>query len=400
MDNDNAIIPTGNGGLRPTIPRGLRDILPDESYERRQLENQLRQTFAAWGYGEVITPIFEYYLILATEAGESLKKEMFRFFDSDRRQLALRPEMTIPISRLVAQRLDPESEPYRLYYVANVFREEPAHKGQAREFSQAGIELVGAGGPVADAEVIAVLVESLVKSGLKKFQIGLGHTGFFRAILKSLEINRQERRWLETAVSERDLVATRNFLDRLAITSKDKKALLKIISRRGGTEILDAAESLYPDPKFKDIIAGLRTTISCLNDLELENRLIIDLGIIRDFDYYTGMIFEVYCPELGFPLGGGGRYDNLLSEFGRRSPAAGFALDLDCLRVALIEQGQVNPRPREKYLVYSKRPEQALAKAAKLRAAGKIAESVLRPADAKLAQKIADARGITKLVGV
>jgi len=397
---DNKVKPPGNGSRQPTIPRGLRDILPDESYERRQLENKLRQTFTSWGYGEVITPTFEYYSTLATEAGESLRKEMFRFFDTDGQQLALRPEMTIPISRLFAQRLDPASLPYRLYYLANVFREEPAHRGQAREFSQAGIELVGAGGPVADAEVIAILIESLTNSGLKNFQIGLGHTGFFRAILESLDIDPQERRYIEAAVSKRDLVGIGKFIDNLTIAANDKQALLEILSLRGGIDILDKVEKLYPDPKFKDIIAELRLTISCLNELAPANRLLIDLGIIRDFDYYTGMIFEVYCQELGFPLGGGGRYDNLLSEFDRGSPAAGFALGLDRLHIALIEQGNAKTVPRERYLVYSKRPEQALAEAAKLRAAGKIAASVLRPADAKSAQKIAASKGITKLVGV
>ena len=325
---------------------------------------------------------------------------MLRLFDADGGQVALRPERTIAISRLVAQRLDPASEPYRLYYLAKVFREEPAHRGQAREFSQAGIELVGAGGPVADAEVVAILAESLTNSGLKNFQIGLGHTGFFRAILESLNMSMQERQYLETAVSERNLVEVKKFLERLTITDKDKRALIKILSLRGGPEVLDTAEKLYPGPGFKDIIAGLRTTINCLNDLELADRLIIDLGIIRDFDYYTGIIFEVYCPELGFPLGGGGRYDNLLSEFDRESAAAGFALGLDRLHIALIEQGNANPKSIERHLVYSKQPEAALTQAAKLRAAGKIAESVLRPADAKLAQKIAAGKGITNLVGV
>lgn len=386
--------------LRPSIPRGLRDILPLEASERREIENRLRQVFSKWAYGEVITPAFEFYEILATEAGEAIKKEMFRFFDRDGRQLALRPEMTTPIARLAAQRLDLSAGPQRLYYLAGVFREEPAQRGQQREFFQAGIELAGAGGPAADAEVIAIMVESLLAAGLCDFQVGIGQAGFFREVLKSLGIASLDQKRLETAASERNMVGLKSILDELSLDQKTKETVAAILSLRGGAEVLELADDLVPSRAASAALSDLRATFTYLKTLGLEDRLILDMGIIRGFDYYTGIIFEAYCPQLGFPLGGGGRYDNLISEFGPSAPAAGFAIGVERLHIALNEQGGFSLQEPETYLVFSERPERALAAAATLRAEGKIAEAVLDRCDSAGAKKIGAKKNINHLVEV
>ena len=386
--------------LRPAIPRGMRDILPVEAAERRFIEERLSDAFSGWGYGEVISPAFEFYKLLSTEAGEGIKREMFRFFDRDGRQLALRPEMTTPIARLAAQRLDRAAAPHRLYYMANVFREEPAQRGQQREFRQAGIELIGAGSEIADAEVVAIMIEALQGAGLDDFQVGIGQISFFKAIINTLDIDQSGRQSLINAASRRDLVGLGHLLNNTAIDSAAKNTIQEVLSLRGGIEVIDKAAALCPDAAVESGLNGLSRTFTSLQSLGMDERIIIDLGIIRGFDYYTGMIFEAYAPKLGFPLGGGGRYDNLLSDFGYPAAAAGFALEVERLHVALLEQSSARllEPTAARYLVYSHRPGRALVAAAKLRADGKIAEVVLDPADAGEAGRVANLKGIDEII--
>ncbi|MDP1809229.1 MAG: ATP phosphoribosyltransferase regulatory subunit [Actinomycetota bacterium] len=325
---------------RPSIPEGLRDILPAEAKARRDLEGRLRAAFEGRAFGEVISPTFEFYDLLSVEAGAAVKRDMVRFMGSDGRLLALRPEMTTTIARVVTQRLEPEAGPHRLYYIANVFREEFSKQGRAREFWQAGIELVGgAGGTDADTEVIALFVEALDAAGLAGFQVGLGQIGFLEGALRALPVTETDRERLRSALDGRSLVEYRAAVAALGLDDETVAKLLAIPTLRGGPDVFKAAAGLVIGDDARAALDRLQEIWSGLDAAGLADRVVIDLGIWRSFDYYTGLVFEAYAPGLGVPLGSGGRYDNLLAEFGRPQPAAGFALGLERIQLALSQPG-------------------------------------------------------------
>ncbi len=325
----------------PAAPRGLWDILPAQAAERRALEGRLRAAFERREYGEVISPSFEYYDNLAVEAGTSIQGDMVRFMGTDGRLLALRPEMTTAIARVTAQRLDPKDEPHRLYYVANVFREHPSKRGQPREFWQAGVEQIGGGTVAGDIEVVTLFIEALTVAGLKDFKVGLGRIDFLSGILGTLDIAGADEESLRGALASRSLVEYERVVLGLALEPEARDDLLALPALSGGAGVLDRAAELAAGTEAAAVVAELRQVYAGLAEAGVAERIILDLGIVRDFDYYTGMIFEAYTPSLGAVIGGGGRYDDLLAEFGYQAPAAGFAVGLERLERALAAGGVV-----------------------------------------------------------
>jgi ATP phosphoribosyltransferase regulatory subunit len=325
----------GSARQKPAIPEGLMDILPAQAKRRRLLESRLRGAFENRGFGEVICPTFEFYDLLAIEAGSSVKRDMVRFMGADGRLLSLRPEMTTAIARVVAQRLDPADEPHRLYYLANVFREHQARQSQPREFWQAGVEQVGGGGLADDLEVVALFIEALDSAGLTGFQVGLGRIDFLDGSLRALKIPETNRDRLRSALGARSLVAYHRAVSDLDVDARVADKLLALPTLRGGEEVLEAAAALAIGDEAQAAVDQIAELLRLLKGEGLAGRIVIDLGIVRDFDYYTGIVFEAYLPGLGTPVGGGGRYDNLLAEFGYRAPAAGFAFGLEKLERAL-----------------------------------------------------------------
>ena len=320
----------------PTIPEGLRDILPAEAKVRRETEGRLRRAFEARGFGEVICPTFEFYDLLSVEAGSAIKRDMVRFMGSDGRLLALRPEMTTTIARVAAQRLDPAAGPHSLYYIANVFREDFSKQGRTREFWQAGVEVIGgAGGADEDIGIVSLFIEALAGAGLTDFQVGLGQTAFLDGAFKALSVSEADRVQLRSALAERSLVDYKSAVGGLELDDKTAAKLLAAPGLRGGAKVLEAAKELAIGDEALSALARLENIYAGLKSGGLVERAVIDLGLWRSFDYYTGLIFEAYAPGLGVPVGGGGRYDKLLSEFGRPAPAAGFAVGLERLQLAL-----------------------------------------------------------------
>lgn len=325
--------------MDPAVPEGLWDILPARARKRRALEGRLRTAFEARDYGEVISPSFEFYDNLAVETGTALRGEMVRFMGTDGRLLALRPEMTTSIARVVAQRLAREDEPHRLYYVANVFREHSSKQGQPREFWQAGVERIGGGSPDDDAEIVLLFIETLLAAGLQDFKVGLGRIDFLGRVLDKLELGGEEKDSLRAALAGRNLVRYEEIVKRLDLDEGTTADLLLLPGLSGGAQVLDRAQTLGERRGGSEVLAGLRQVYEALAAAGVADRVILDLGIVRDLDYYTGIIFEAYTPALGAVLGGGGRYDNLLAEFGYEAPAAGFALGLERLESALAQGG-------------------------------------------------------------
>ncbi|MDO8735985.1 MAG: ATP phosphoribosyltransferase regulatory subunit [Thermoleophilia bacterium] len=322
------------------IPTATRDVLPAEADEIRFLESAIRRVFDSFGYGEVMTPTLELEAAIET-AGEQRFGRSFRLFDERGEVLMLRPEMTTPIARLVATRMADREPPFRLCYFANSFRPTTAQRGRRSEFFQAGLELVGSDSPAVDAEVLAVVCNSLEACGLENFSIALGESSFFRALLDSIGITGEGRTSLFETLAARDMVELEAVVGSLDISGKDRKAILDAIGLRGGSEVLVAAKDLVRGEEMEAALTRLARTYYLVSRYGYASRIHFDLGILRNFDYYTGIVFEVLSTDLGFPLGGGGRYDGLLARFGRPLPAVGFAVGLDRLHIAVSGQGGV-----------------------------------------------------------
>ncbi|MGZ6707040.1 MAG: ATP phosphoribosyltransferase regulatory subunit [Solirubrobacteraceae bacterium] len=314
------------------IPSGTRDVLPDEMRELRAITDALRATFERHGYGEVYTPAIEYESTLA--AGDGGVQPAYRVFDDHGAALALRTDMTVPIARLVATRYPTAEPPLRFSYVAHAYRQVTPHRGQMREFLQAGIELMGAPGPGGTAEALTVLCHALDAVGLQGYRVGLGDASLYPRLLRAFGVSEEARAGLLAALAAKDLVALEREVPRLGLGAEEADQLVRVPQLRGGPDVLAA-----PAGPVADALGGLRGVLDLLEPAVAE-RVIFDLGLARGLGYYTAAVFDVYDPALGEPLGGGGRYDDLLARFGRDLPAVGFAIGVDRLHAALAGEGR------------------------------------------------------------
>jgi ATP phosphoribosyltransferase regulatory subunit len=250
-------------------------------------------------------------------------------FDETGAVLALRSDMTVPIARVVATRYASSEPPLRFCYFAHCYRGVRPQRGQARELLQAGIELIGSPAPAGTAEALTVLCRALDAVGLRDYRIGMGDASLFPALMSSLQVHEPVRAGLLEALARRDFVDLQNRLAETGLPDEAAALLLDVPQRRGGPEVLSDAPSVAAEA-----VTGMRRVHELL-DTSVAERVIFDLGLVRNIGYYTGAVFEVYDPALGAPIGGGGRYDELLARFGRMLPAVGFALGVDRLHIAL-----------------------------------------------------------------
>jgi ATP phosphoribosyltransferase regulatory subunit len=317
------------------IPPGTRDILPDEMRELRRLSLALVEAFEGFGYGEVATPTIEYEEVLA-RGDERGAPVAYRFFDQSGELLALRSDMTIPIARLVANRFPADEPPFRLCYLARAYRAVRPQRGQMREFTQAGVELIGAEAPQGTAEVIEVLSGALDAAGLNRAVVGLGDANLYRQVLAELGVGNAAEAIL-ARLAAHDLVGLEQEVRGARLDADATETLIGLASMRGGPEVFDRARDLGGDAVARSF-SRLESTYEVVAARGVADRVSLDLGLLRDLGYYTGAILEVYDPALGHILGGGGRYDELMGRFGRPLPAAGFALHLERLHVAQAEE--------------------------------------------------------------
>jgi ATP phosphoribosyltransferase regulatory subunit len=319
------------------IPPGTRDVLPDEMRELRRLHLSLIEVFERYGYGEVRTPTIEYDEVMARGDGRTAGSA-YRFFDERGELLTLRSDMTIPIARLVASRPPEPGSPCRYSYIANAYRAVRPKRGQMREFSQAGVELIGMAAPEGTAEVIEVLEAALDAAGLPRAVVGLGDADLYRQLLGELGVGGEARETLLDKLARHDLVGLESELTALGgVGAEQRETLVRLSQLRGGREVLNEARDLGGEA-VQRATARIQETFDALEARGAADRVMVDLGLLRDLGYYSGAILEVYDPSLGHVLGGGGRYDGLLSRFGVDLPAAGFALYLERVHVAQMEE--------------------------------------------------------------
>jgi ATP phosphoribosyltransferase regulatory subunit len=319
------------------IPPGTRDVLPDEMRELRRLHRALIEVFEDRGYGEVATPAIEYDEVLARGDGRAAAGA-YRFFDESGELLALRSDMTVPIARLAASRFAQAELPLRLCYLASAYRAVRPQRGQVREFVQAGVELIGAPGAAGTAEVVEVLEAALDAAGLNRAVIGLGDADLYRQLLSEYGVEGEAREAIIARLATHDLVGLEAELAAVEGIGGEQVATCVALSQlRGGSEVLERARGLG-GAAVERATARLQETYEELQRRGVAERVRIDLGLLRDLGYYSGAILEVYDPALGYVLGGGGRYDGLMKRFGLDLPAAGFALYLERVHLAQMEE--------------------------------------------------------------
>jgi len=335
-------------------PGGVRDFLPENTRIKRDVENKIYKIFSNWGYQEVLTPSFEYLETFLMGNSFEFGERIFKFFDRRGRVLALRPDMTTPIARLVSNYYENVEYPLRLCYFSNVFRFEDHRGGRQNEMFQAGAELIGWNEIDADAEIIALAIKSLQEAGIKKFKVNIGHTGFWEGMLKSERTSEKEKDALKSSLLNKDFVTLKEIIKNLSINKHNKALLLDITKLHGGIDVLNEAEKVSENEISKKAIRELKRLAEILTYYGVEEYITFDLGLMRDLDYYTGMIFEGYTPGLGHPVCGGGRYDNLIEKFNGVKPATGFMINIDGVLKVLERIQCENEAPKDILIVYNK----------------------------------------------
>lgn len=381
-------------------PYGTRDFLPMESAAKRELELRLMKIFSGFGYEEIVTPTMEYLETLTAASGRTVEQDLFKMFDLSNRTLALRHEMTTPIARLAVSRLKNSPPPIKLSYNASVFRFRRNQPGRQCEFYQAGVELLGAKSAAADAEIISLAAECLKTSGLEEFRICLGQAEFAAGLMEQNNLPPQVQSKIKFAIERHDIVALEKIVDSLNLEKNSADALKKIPQLQGGEEILSEAQEISDNEKSQRAISNLKEIYKLLKIYGAAEKITFDLGIIRDFEYYTGMVFEAYAPAVGYSLAGGGRYDNMLKDFGLDLPATGFALGIERILLAREQQNIFEDfRKKDIYLSYGAgQLESAIKKASELRAQGKVVELSFQPQKKSEAEKFQAEKGYSELI--
>ena len=314
------------------LPAGARDVLPAEADALRAVEADLRATMDSFGYREVITPVLELAEVM-DRAEEGGLGRSFRLFDDHGRVMVLRPDLTIPVARLVATRFAAHPGPIRVRYTGRRFRPSPVGRPEPVEERQAGFELVGASGPEADAEVVAVLVHALRRAGLDEVRVSVGDVELCREVLEALEVPMDARRVLASALAGRNLVAWRRAVSGLDLPLAESTLLVELPSLRGGTEILERIREVAPNAAGS--CDWLERAFALAEAHGVRAALNLDFGVLRDWSYYSGVVFEAYVEGESMPLAVGGRYDGLGERFGRGRTAVGVAIALGPLHRAI-----------------------------------------------------------------
>ncbi len=372
-------------------PGGMKDLLPEELAAQDQGEAKILTLFQNWAYQKVLTPTLEYGACI--QPIEEEENAFFKLFDRKGHVLVLRPELTTSIARMVSTRLRGSAFPLRLCYGADVFRYSTSYQ---HEFRQLGVELIGSPSPAADAEVIALAVGALKEIGRKDFQISLGHMGIFTGFMNELNLPKEFQAKYEGMLGRKDYVGIERLVREEKFEAKVEKILLKFPHLHGKEEMLQEVLALSQEPSIQEAVEALRQVFSYLQDFGVQEYVSLDLGILRGFSYYTGVVFEGYVPGVGFPVVEGGRYDSLYGEFGDDHPATGFAINLQ----ALVEQTNTSKVVSADVLVYGENLGKVIQEGQKLRKSGKKVEICLESMSTDEAEKLATGKGIREILQV
>jgi ATP phosphoribosyltransferase regulatory subunit len=348
-------------------PLGMRDTLPVLFERKKQAREKLAAEISEWGYQYMATPTLEYYETVGNTSS-ILDQQLFKLLDKEGHTLVLRPDMTSPIARVAASKLL-NRIPLRLAYEANVFRAQQNEGGRPAEFEQVGVELIGDGTISGDAEVIALMIHALKRAGLSSFKVAIGHIGYVNALFLEIVGNEERANVLRRFLYEKDYVGYRNHVNKLGLSSIDKQRLLQLLSLRGNeTKIVEAID-LVENEAGREAARELQHLWATLASYGVTNEIKVDFNLVSHMSYYTGILFEVFAENVGFHIGNGGRYDQLLEKFEKTTCATGFGIQLDRLIEALNGTGY-EPQSASCILFSQERLQEALQLAKERRGAG------------------------------
>lgn len=359
---------------RSLIPIGTATLLPNTAQSVRRLEDRLLAHLSTWGYQEIILPTFEYLDVLAVGLAPEILEKCYKFADwASGRILVLRPDATAQIARMVAMGLGGEALPFRFSYRTTVFRYEPEHRGRDREVFQVGFELIGNDSSQSDAEVVTLLGGLLERIGLPEWKISLGHVGFFKALLARSGLSPKGRKQAEVAAAHKDLPHLEQILDTERLPRSMVRNILQVPERYGREEVLEWGKGIAgKDSQLLEPLKRLAQVYRLLESTGVQDRILLDLGEFRGFDYYDGVVFDIFTSSFGSEIGGGGRYNHLVGRFGRDLPAIGSGLDLDRVFSALERGGKVSGNGVKPVLLFASphQTEESHALAQELRGVG------------------------------
>ena len=373
-------------------PEGVRDIYNDECEKKHYILDRMRQVIQSYGYRFIETPTFEFFDIFGQEVGTTPSKDLYKFFDREGNTLVLRPDMTPSIARAASKYFPIETEPVRLCYEGNVFINNNSYQGRLKESTQLGVESIGENSVDADGEIIALVVNNLKAAGLEQFQISIGHADLFRQLMKAADFDAEAEETLRDLILNKNFFGVDEFLERHQVTD-DLRSLFSMLGKMYASpkEWAGMNEIALRFPGVADALSYLQELYELLEVYDVTKYVSFELGLISSYSYYTGILFSGYTFGSGEPIVKGGRYDGLLSYFGKEAPAIGFALMVDQLLLALERQKiAISAGQEAEIILYT--PQQrkiAATTAEELRNAGKIVRLHLMDLDS---HSIADYR--------
>ena len=373
-------------------PEGVRDIYNDECEKKHYILDRMRQVIQSYGYRFIETPTFEFFDIFGQEVGTTPSKDLYKFFDREGNTLVLRPDMTPSIASAASKYFPIETEPVRLCYEGNVFINNNSYQGRLKESTQLGVEFIGENSVDADGEIIALVVNNLKAAGLEQFQISIGHADLFRQLMKAADFDAEAEETLRDLILNKNFFGVDEFLERHQVTD-DLRSLFSMLGKMYASpkEWAGMKEIALRFPGVADALSYLQELYELLEVYDVTKYVSFELGLISSYSYYTGILFSGYTFGSGEPIVKGGRYDGLLSYFGKEAPAIGFALMVDQLLLALERQKiAISAGQEAEIILYT--PQQrkiAATTAEELRNAGKIVRLHLMDLDS---HSIADYR--------
>lgn len=319
-------------------PEGVRDIYGNECTGKIEIEDRIHKVLKSFGFKDIETPEFEFFDIFNKERGSVPSKDMFKFFDRYNNTLVLRPDITPQIARNAAKYFSNEEGPIKLCYKGKTFINNSSYQARLKETTQMGIELIGDSSIDADAEVIAMLINSLLSCGLKEFYVEVGQIQFFKGLVEEAGLNEDVENELRTLIQDKNFFGVEELIRSSNIDKKLGDIFLKLPQMFGSVEILDNALKLTRNEKASEAILRLKMLYDILKIYGYEKYVTFDLGMLSNLGYYTGIIFKAYTYGTGEFIANGGRYDRLIRQFGADRPSVGFSITVDYLMIAMNRQ--------------------------------------------------------------
>lgn len=327
-------------------PEGTKDFLFEECLVRREAEKKIHDIFKSKGYYELTTPALEFYDVFQTESGHYQQERLYKLTDSKGRLLVMRPESTMPIARVVATRLRDASLPLRLFYNQSVYRFESALKGRSNEIVQAGMELIGSASHMADLEMVSTAIEILDSCTETSFSLEIGDAGIFKELMRELNATEDDRENIRYLIETKNYPALNDMLDSMGDTPVIA-ALKRLPAMFGGEEVFEKAAELYSNERINMMLDDLRKMYEEISKLIGCGKLTVDLGMVNNADYYTGVIIKGYLEGYGEEVLSGGRYNKLLADYGYDVPATGFAVNIDAIAKVAVKKNPKEIRPAD-----------------------------------------------------